>query len=149
MRIDKVEWITAHNCGKPKWHAFTPSLSWKGKSLGLYIVSQNVPSKTTTEPKLVILVSFFSGKVTSYTDHVLASMAQTGASILLRIFTYFPCCRPSCCAFNFIHFQTSVIRLVDRYTWSYPFGIILLFNRIPNVYELWTFIRINGDKIGF
>ena len=23
MRIDKVKWITAHNCGKPKWHSFT------------------------------------------------------------------------------------------------------------------------------
>ena len=28
MRIDKVKWITAHNCGKPKWHSFTLSLSW-------------------------------------------------------------------------------------------------------------------------
>ena len=29
MRIDKVNWITAHKCGKPKWHSFSPSLSWK------------------------------------------------------------------------------------------------------------------------
>ena len=34
---------TAHNCDKPKWHSFTPSLSWKGEILGLDIVSQNVP----------------------------------------------------------------------------------------------------------
>ena len=27
MRIDKVKWITAHNCGKPKWHSFTGSFS--------------------------------------------------------------------------------------------------------------------------
>ena len=43
MRIDKVKWITAHNYGQPKWHSFTPSLSWKRKILGLDIVSQNVP----------------------------------------------------------------------------------------------------------
>ena len=42
MRIDKVKWITARNSGKPKWHSFTPSLSWKGKILGLNIVSENV-----------------------------------------------------------------------------------------------------------
>ena len=42
MRIDNVNWITAHNYGKPKWHSFSPSLNWKGKILGLDIVSQNV-----------------------------------------------------------------------------------------------------------
>ena len=31
MHIDKVNWITAHNYGKPKWHSFSPSLSCKGK----------------------------------------------------------------------------------------------------------------------
>ena len=41
-RIDEVKWITAHNCGKLKWHSFTPSLSWKGTIEGLDIVSQNV-----------------------------------------------------------------------------------------------------------
>ena len=40
MRIDKVKWITAHNCGKPKLHSFTPSLSWKGKIVSFDIVSQ-------------------------------------------------------------------------------------------------------------
>ena len=34
MRIDKVNWITAHNYGKLKWHLFSPSLSWKGESFG-------------------------------------------------------------------------------------------------------------------
>ena len=43
MHIDKVNWITAHNYGKPKWHSFSPSLSYKMKILGLDIVSQNVP----------------------------------------------------------------------------------------------------------
>ena len=69
MRTDKVNWITAHNYGKPKYHSFSPNLSCKGKILVLDIVSQNVPyKKQTTEPKLLILVSFFSGEVTSYTD---------------------------------------------------------------------------------
>ena len=43
MRIDKVKWINAQNCGKPEWHSFKPGLSWKGKIQGLDIVSQNVP----------------------------------------------------------------------------------------------------------
>ena len=30
MHIDKVNWITAHDFGRPKWHSFTPCLSWKG-----------------------------------------------------------------------------------------------------------------------
>ena len=41
--IDIVKWITAHNCGKPTWHSFKTSFSWKGKILGVDIVSQNVP----------------------------------------------------------------------------------------------------------
>ena len=71
MRIDQVNWITAHNYGEPKWHFFSPSLSWKAKKkkMGLDIASQNVPyRKQTTEQKLLILVSFCSGEVTSYTD---------------------------------------------------------------------------------
>ena len=59
MRIDKVKWITAHNCGKPKWHSFTPSLSWKGKILGLDIVSQNVPLKTNYWTKIADLGIIF------------------------------------------------------------------------------------------
>ena len=43
MRIDKVNWITAHNYGKPKKHLFKPSLSWKWEILDLDVVSQNVP----------------------------------------------------------------------------------------------------------
>ena len=87
MRIDKVDWITAQNCGKLKLHSFTPCLSWKGKLLGLDIVSQNVicPRKQTTEPKfmkLVILVSFYSGDVISYTEssyciHILREVCRS------------------------------------------------------------------------
>ena len=69
MRIDKVKWITARSCGKPKWHSFASCSGWKGEILELDIASQNVPyRKQDTEPKLLILVSLFSGEVTSYTD---------------------------------------------------------------------------------
>ena len=34
MRIDKDKWITAHNCGKPKWHSFTSTLIWKKDNFG-------------------------------------------------------------------------------------------------------------------
>ena len=40
----------------------------KGKKLGLDLVSQMCTRKQTTAPNLLILVSFFSGEVTSYTD---------------------------------------------------------------------------------
>ena len=43
MRVDQVNWITADNYGEPKWHLFSPSLSWKAKIWGLDIASQNVP----------------------------------------------------------------------------------------------------------
>ena len=55
MGIDEVKWITTHNCGKPKWHLFTSTVSWNGKILGLDIVSQNVLQKTNDWPKLLIL----------------------------------------------------------------------------------------------
>ena len=48
MCIDKVEWISAHNYDKPKWHSCTPSFSWKGKILDLDIVSQNVLHRKQT-----------------------------------------------------------------------------------------------------
>ena len=60
MRIDKVEWITAHNCGKPKMefiHVY--SLSWnceKGKFEASTLPHNMCPRKQTTEPKLLILV---------------------------------------------------------------------------------------------
>ena len=46
----------------------------------------------------------------------------------VRIFTHFPCYEPACWSLNFMHFQTSVIRLVDRLTWFYRFGITLQIN---------------------
>ena len=61
----KVKWITAHNCGKPKlWHSFT---SEKGKFWVLTLSHKMCPRKQTTEPKLVIFVSFFSGEVIPHT----------------------------------------------------------------------------------
>ena len=64
MRIDKVKWITVHNCGKPKWHSF----KLKRDSPPSTLAHKMGPRKQTTEPKLLILVSFFSGEVTYYTD---------------------------------------------------------------------------------
>ena len=66
MRIDKVNWITAHNYGKPKWHSVSTSLRWKQKIWGLNIVSQNVPQNTNYSTKIADLGIIF--KVTSYTD---------------------------------------------------------------------------------
>ena len=51
MRIDKVKWITAHNCGKPNWHLFT-FIQLKRENLGLDFVSQNVSYKTNYWTKL-------------------------------------------------------------------------------------------------
>ena len=68
MRIDKVKWITARSCGKQKWHSFASSLGWKGNFLNSTLPHKMCPRKQTTEPKLLILVSSFSGEVTSYTD---------------------------------------------------------------------------------
>ena len=58
MRIEKAEWITAHNCGKPKWHSFTHTLSWKEKFGASTLSHKMCPRKQTTEPKLLILVSY-------------------------------------------------------------------------------------------
>ena len=119
MRIDKVNWITAYNCGKPKWHSFTHSLSWKGK-FGVSTLSHKMcPRKQTTEPKLVILVSFFSGEVTSNTDtsyciHILREVnagpffflghpVQTNSSIFpleTDVCYSFPCQNDGNCSFT-------------------------------------------------
>ena len=34
IRINKVKWITAHNCGKPTWHSFSPSLMLRRENVG-------------------------------------------------------------------------------------------------------------------
>ena len=69
MRIDKLKWITAHNCGKPKWHSFTPSLNWNGKIVGpRHCLTKCALENKTTGPKLLIFASIFSGEVTTYTD---------------------------------------------------------------------------------
>ena len=60
--------------------------------------------------------------------------------------THFPRYGPSCCSLKCMHFQTSVIRLVDRFTWSYRFVIILQITLIQKICELWKLIWINIDK---
>ena len=64
----EVKWITAHSCGKQKWNSFASSLGWKGKVWNSTLSHKICPRKQTTEPKLLILVSFSSGEVTSYTN---------------------------------------------------------------------------------
>ena len=69
MRTDKVNWITAHNCGKLKWHSFMSSSCWKGGNFG----SWHCLTKWALENKLInetwwSWYNFFSGEVTSYTD---------------------------------------------------------------------------------
>ena len=61
--------------------------------------------------------------------------------------THFPRYGPSCCSLKFMHFQTSVIRLVDRVTWSYRFVIILQITLIKKICKLWKIILINIDKL--
>ena len=60
----------------------------------------------------------------------------TGRVHFVLYLTHFPRYGPSCCSFNFMHFQTSVNRLVDRFTWSYRFVIILQINLIQKICEL-------------
>ena len=66
----------------------------------------------------------------------------------VRIFTHFPCYEPACWSLNFMHFQTSVIRLVDRLTWFYRFGITLRINLSPKVCDLSVMFWINIYKLG-
>ena len=49
MRTDKVNWITAHNCGKLKWHSFMSSSCWKGGNFG----SWHCLTKWALENKLI------------------------------------------------------------------------------------------------
>ena len=66
----------------------------------------------------------------------------------VRIFTHFPCYEPARWSLNFMHFQTSVIRLVDRLTWFYRFGITLQINLSPKVCDLSVMFWINIYKLG-
>ena len=51
MHINKVNWNTVHNYGKPKWHSFSPSLGWKGIIWALTLSHKMSPRKQATEPK--------------------------------------------------------------------------------------------------
>ena len=59
--------IAAHNCGKPNWHSFTPSWNWEEKSWASTLYT-TCALKISYWTKLLILVSLFSGEVTSLTD---------------------------------------------------------------------------------
>ena len=91
MRINKVNWITAHNCGKPKWHSFTTSLRWKGKFWASTLSHKMCPRKQTTELKLLILVTFFSD--TSYCIHIMLEVCRS-------IFYGPPCIVGNTCSIN-------------------------------------------------
>ena len=82
------------------------------------------------------------------TIHILASPAQPGAAIVCVFSHTFPCYEPACWSLNFMHFQTSVIRLVDRLTWFYRFGITLQINLSPKVCDLSVMFWINIYKLG-
>ena len=70
MCIDKVKWILlAAVASQNVIHSQLYSLGWKGIFFFFLTLSHIMcPRKQATEPKLLILVSFFSGEVTSYTD---------------------------------------------------------------------------------
>ena len=87
MRIDKVNWITAHIYCKPKCHSFSPSLSWKEKTFG----PRHCLTKCALENKVLNQncwpwYNFFSGEVTSYFDTSYYIQAHILGSMLFRLF---------------------------------------------------------------
>ena len=87
MCIDKVKWITARRCGKQKWHSMIHSglvQAEKGKVWNSTLPHKMCPRKQTTEPKLLILVSFFS-EDTYYTDtsHCIHLLWEVCRSVIL------------------------------------------------------------------
>ena len=81
----------AHDYGKPKWHLFSHSLSWKGNFGASTLSHKMCPRKQTTEPKLLVLVSFFSGYVTSYTNRSYGTHIIIVGSIPFLFFSGPPC----------------------------------------------------------
>ena len=68
-RFNRVKWITAHNCGKPKWHSFKPGFALKRGNFG----PRHCLTKCTLENNLLnqncwSWYHFFSGEDTSSTD---------------------------------------------------------------------------------
>ena len=49
MHIDKVNWITAHDYGKPKCHSFSPSFKLKMENMG----ARHCLTKCALESKLL------------------------------------------------------------------------------------------------
>ena len=70
MRNDKVKWISPHICGKPKWHSFTPSLSWKGRILGHQhcVTKRAIENKILNQNLILGHELLFSREDTSPTD---------------------------------------------------------------------------------
>ena len=143
MRIVQINWITAHNYGEPKWHLCSPSLSWKGKNWASTLPHKMCPRKKTTEPKLLILVSFFSGEVTSYTDtsyciHILREECRS-------VFSGPPCIRYSLiyrlsngydrkCIIHMTNFLNFAYRASKSTT--KPWHIVVLSTNLPNYPQL-------------
>ena len=67
---------------------------------------------------------------------------------LCAYFHTFSMLRTRLLVFEFHAFQTSVIRLVDRLTWFYRFGITLQINLSPKVCDLSVMFWINIYKLG-
>ena len=80
MRIDKVNWIIAHNYGKPKTHSFKPSLSWNGKFWTSTLSHKMCPRKQTTEPKCWSWYHFSQEKI-----HVHVCTSSTDISYCIHI----------------------------------------------------------------
>ena len=82
MRIDKVKWITARSCGKQNGIHSRLDQAEKGTFWNSTLPHEMCPRKQTTEPKLLILVSFCSGEVTqctgtSYCIHILWEVCRS------------------------------------------------------------------------
>ena len=86
MRIDKVKWITAHSCGKPKWHSF---MLKRENFEPRHCLTKCALEKKTTEPKLLILVSFFISQETlSHTLIPVIASTYTVGSMPFRFFSF-------------------------------------------------------------
>ena len=112
MRIDKVKWITAHSCGKLKWHSFTSSLKLKREKFGASTLSHKMcPRKQTTEPKQLLHPQFFWA--TLYNR--LIGLLVRGVNLNLWICS----CVPVCNLGSFIHASNNFSRMINRLSLGY------------------------------
>ena len=96
--------------------------------------------------KLVIRILFLEAH-TRLSDTAIVSICVRIFTHCVRISHIFKSDEPACWSLNFMHFQTSVIRLVDRLTWFYRFGITLQINLSPKVCDLSIMFWINIYKL--